>query len=181
MTPSIVIAVLALLFTISSFWWIQVRRGRLVCPAPGTYAGYFGDDRLLVVLPLVLYNTGPAPIVILDFRLWLKKPDGQPPLHCRWRAVQPGINPAGSDGAGRVFPSPLPVEGRRAVERFIEFGCLSPNLDPTKGPYAATVEMKVSHRKDWQTLISFDFNSQISAADPRRLLVRPNDPEWEES
>lgn len=178
MTPSIVISILALLFTVSSFWWIQVRRGNIVCAIPRTYASDFGNDRVIVVLPLVLHNTGPAPIVIEDFRLWLTKPDWETPLLYRWQAVQPGIIPAPPNG-GRVFPSPYPVEGRRAVERFIEFGCKTSGFAPTDGPYEAKVEIKMSHKDDWLGLATFDLNTQLSR-ETRGFIVRPNDPEWEE-
>jgi hypothetical protein len=33
--PGIIVSVLALLFTVASFWWIQVRRGRLLSWLPG--------------------------------------------------------------------------------------------------------------------------------------------------
>ena len=68
-TPSVVIAVLALLFTISSFWWIQVRRGGITIYPSSTYAGSFGPNKLVLIPPLVLYNTGPAPLVVLGLRM----------------------------------------------------------------------------------------------------------------
>lgn len=177
-TPGLLISAMALLFTVTSFWWIQVRRGRLICSEPRTYAAAFEPKRILIVLPLVLYNSGPAPIVLTDFRLWITRSDER--LLCRWRATQPGISPA-APGGGRVFPSPFPVEGRRAIERFIEFGRSSTEIDPAQGPYKVEVEVKKSHSSKWKSLLSFELNTQLSTAKPSEFRVRPNDPEWEDS
>ncbi|HEX8933671.1 MAG TPA: hypothetical protein VF788_05675 [Pseudonocardiaceae bacterium] len=61
-------AILAL-FTVGSFWWIQTRRGRLQTFPPLSSAGAFTEQDVIVSLDLVLHNTGPAPIAVLDFRL----------------------------------------------------------------------------------------------------------------
>ncbi len=49
-----VVAILALLFTVGSFWWIQARRGRLQTFPPLSYAGAFTEQEVIVSLPLVL-------------------------------------------------------------------------------------------------------------------------------
>lgn len=60
MTPGVAVAVMALLFTVSSFWWIQVRRGRLRGYTSHVYSGSFGPGKLVFVVPLVLHS--PAPL-----------------------------------------------------------------------------------------------------------------------
>lgn len=195
LTPALVVSILALLFTVGSFWWIQARRGRLKSFPPLSYAGVFTERDLVLSLPLVLHNTGPAPIVVLDFRLRIDKTeqqfewtqdDGQPderallPFYMSWRSVQGQLEPAGSRGGERHMPSPFPVEGRRAVERFIEFGRRSPALLPLNGPYTATVEVKLAHRSAWSLLLSFPLHTELAEGDGRvRYLVRSNDPAWE--
>jgi hypothetical protein len=67
-TSSVVISVLALVFGVGSFWWIQARHGRLRSHKPRTYAGGYGTQIQLSVA-LILHNTGPAPIVATDFDL----------------------------------------------------------------------------------------------------------------
>lgn len=203
MAPSLVISVFALLFTVGSFWWIQVRRGRLHCYAPNSYAGAFTPADLLLSLPLVLHNTGAAPIVVLDFRLRLSKTerqftqtrrpadaadDGRPseqqerallPISMSWRAIQPELQPARVDG-GRKMPSPFPVDGRRAVERFIEFGKRAPNVLPLNGPYTANVDIKLAHRRTWRPLLTFDLHTElVEQSGQAQWLVRTNDPDWE--
>lgn len=46
---SVLIAVLALVFTVVSFWWLQARGGKLTAAAPSAYA-FANKPRLLSVL-----------------------------------------------------------------------------------------------------------------------------------
>jgi hypothetical protein len=188
MNPSLLISILALAFTVSSFWWIQVRRGRLRCYAPRAYAGCFAHDRVIVSLPLVLYNTGPAPIVVLDFRIRLSKTKGKEgragpsvsSFDMSWHAVQPSLEPQGAKD-GRLMPSPFPVEGRRAIEKFIEFSRKSPAEVLLDGPYMATVEVRLAHScfRAWRTLLSFPLHTQLVERDTAaHFIPRSNDPEW---
>lgn len=202
LTPSLVISTLALIFTIASFWWIQVRRGRLRSYPPRSYAGSFLNG-LRLSLPLVLYNSGPAPLVVLDFRLRIdrtrkqraqartrtevntvgaqsEQPTEEPrlPFYMSWHAIQPKLKPAKVD-EGRVMPSPFPVEGRRAVERFIEFARGLPYPLPLDGPYRATVEVQLAHRRQWRRLVSFPLHAELVDRDTRaRYIPRTNDPDW---
>lgn len=198
LTPALIVSVLALLFTVFSFWWIQARRGRLQTFPPHSYAGAFAEQDLMLSLPLVLHNTGPAPIVVLDFRLRIDKTerqfewarvDGQAderallPFYMSWRAVQGQLEPAGALGGERHgerhMPSPFPVDGRRAVERFIEFGSKSPALVPLNGPYTATVEIRLAHRPSWRPLLTFPLHTQLVEEDgPALFIPRSNDPAW---
>lgn len=193
-----VVAILALLFTVTSFWWIQARRGRLQTFPPLSYAGAFTEQDVIVSLPLVLHNTGPAPIVVLDFRLRIDKTEQQfastegggqhperalLPFYLSWRGVQMQLEPAGElrgeRHGERHMPSPFPVEGRRAVERFIEFGRKRPALVPVNGPYMATVEVKLAHRPSWHPLLSFALHTELAEDDRDQYLARSNDPEWQ--
>jgi hypothetical protein len=151
----------------------------------------------------VLHNTGPAPIVVLDFRLRIDKTEqqlaqtqsqgkataeshggqrderGLLPYSMSWRAAQPALEPA-PVGGGRHLPSPFPVEGRRAVERFIEFGRRSPRLLPLRGPYTATVEIKLAHRPSWRPLIAFPLHTELVEEEGQaRYIARTNDSAWE--
>jgi hypothetical protein len=58
------VAALALLFTVGSFWWIHARRGRLRCYTSHVYSGAYAAGKLVLVLPLVLHNPAPAPLVV---------------------------------------------------------------------------------------------------------------------
>ena len=62
------IPVIALAFTIGSFWWIYARRGRLKATAPKTYASFIAHQ-IGVRLPIVFHNTGARAIAVTDLRL----------------------------------------------------------------------------------------------------------------
>lgn len=177
-TPGVVISTLALFFTVGSFWWIQVRRGRIRTYAPQSYAGAFLNDQVRLVLPLVLHNTGPAPITILDFRLRVDRPGENLPLYMSWHATQPELEPAPANG-GRKMPSPMPIEGRRTVERFIEFAQREATLPIEQGPYPVTVEARLGHRPVWRQLASFPLHTQLVPEKNRHAWIsRTNDPDW---
>lgn len=52
---ALLVAVLALLFTVASFWWLYARRGSLEVGQPGAYAF---ASKVRLRLPLAFYNTG---------------------------------------------------------------------------------------------------------------------------
>lgn len=181
----LLIATLALTFTIASFWWIQVRRGRIIIYPPSTYAGSFTSHKLVVVLPLVLYNTGPAPQVVLGLRMRIGEnrlehgsDESGLPATIYWHATISRLyNP--EDGKGsRVYASPFPVDGRKAAERFVEFQWNPPRTTLEHGPYDVIVEVRTAHRPGWRRAVAFQLNTQLSDSDRGAMLVRPNDPDW---
>lgn len=67
---AVAIALLALAFTVGSFWWLHARLGRVrLAGTPRNYALHFDNERLTLTVPLLFVNDGPTPIVILDLRL----------------------------------------------------------------------------------------------------------------
>ncbi|WP_422734059.1 hypothetical protein ACN26Y_00345 [Micromonospora sp. WMMD558] len=199
-TPSMLIALSALAFTIASFWWMNVRRGRLSASAPHSFAASVAPDQVLLNLPLVFHNDGAAPIVVQNLRLRLERPAGhqtrrigaspeQPspdvfevvdplPVTMWWRGTRQEVQPR--DG-NRPLPAAFPVAGRIAVLMFIEFGLRrvpdSPLLDGLGGPCHATVEVRLAHRHRWSDLITFDLHTQLVNVD--NYIAWPNDPDWQ--
>jgi hypothetical protein len=193
-TPSVAIAVCALLFTVGSFWWIQVRRGALRSYPPLIYSAVFSHQKTMIVLPLIVHNPAPASLAVVGMRLVLD-------VHGRDRsgsasganagdmAVLPrimGWNAYRSDiygDSGRTFAAPFAVEGRKAVEKFVEFQWDDVKILFEHGPYRATVEVNIHprpwwRRREWRELVSFDLNTQLSEADPSVFVTRNNDPEF---
>lgn len=183
-TPGVAVAVLALVFTVGSFWWIQVRRGRLRCYTSHMYSGAFGPQRLIFIVPLVLHNPAPAPLVVTDLRLIVgplagreTADAGELPLELRWQGSYPEVYPKLDT---RSYAAPFAVDGRKAVEKFIEFQCdAAPSL-LADGPYGATVEVIVEPRRlwgrgKWQKIVSYTFNTQLAVAPRTSLLPRSND------
>lgn len=66
---TLVIAVLALLFTVGSFWWLSARAGRLTLATPRTYAYAGPAGTLRLRFPLTFYNTGARDLIVEDLRV----------------------------------------------------------------------------------------------------------------
>jgi hypothetical protein len=189
----VIISACALLFTVGSFWWLQARRGRLRSFPPQTYAGVFTAERVQFNFPLVLHNTGPAPIVVLAFRLRIDKTVEQYaaaqtlereeravlPVYMSWQATQTHLHQVGVDSEQKM-PAPFPVNGRSAMERFIELGVADPPLLFEHGPYTANIEVKLADRRSWRLLVSFPLHTELTEADGRsRYRTWTNDPDWQ--
>lgn len=185
-TPGVGLSLLALAFTVGSFWWIQVRRGKLRAYPPSTYAGVLEGGPVVLVLPIVLYNDGPAPIVVLGLRLKLDvRPDGNPqerehmPVYLGWQKSHPRlVNEYNGSPPAPIFASPFPVEGRKAVERFFEFQWREPRSDLRAGPYVATVEVQTAHQQGWRKAITFPLHTEHTDGSRRVMLPRPNNPDF---
>lgn len=65
------IAILALLFSVISFWWTHWRRGKIIVSFPVKFGINYtkSNSKLIIELPLVFYNTGAATIIINNLRL----------------------------------------------------------------------------------------------------------------
>lgn len=63
------VALLALLFSVGSFWWIHARKGSLVSYPVITFSGLIDASELQIRIPVVIYNTGAAPSVIRAMKL----------------------------------------------------------------------------------------------------------------
>jgi hypothetical protein len=185
-SPSLTVACLALLFTIGSFWWIQVRRGRLRGYTSHVYSGAFTTDKIVLVLPLVMHNPAPAPLVVTDLRLRVSRLQGRTdadatalPMNLRWIASHSFVYPKSDT---RVYAAPFVVDGRKAIERFIEFQRDNPPTLLEDGPYDATVEVRVQPegwrgRHRWRPLLSYRFNAQFAVKARANLIPRSNDPD----
>ena len=51
---------LALGFTIASFWWIQVRRGRLRAYTGYVFTAAIAKHKTVIYIPMVFHNPAPA-------------------------------------------------------------------------------------------------------------------------
>jgi hypothetical protein len=66
---AVVVSVVAVLFTVGSFWWEHARLGRLIASTPQQYGSIIQDGTLVVRLPVVLLNTGARTIAVQTLRL----------------------------------------------------------------------------------------------------------------
>jgi hypothetical protein len=173
-SASVLIACLALAFTIGTFWWLNARQGRLKSFEPHTFAAGIQEPGLVVLLrfPLVLYNTGAKPIVIQDMRLsFLGEPHSAPPMP--WLATRSHIKPVSDDG--HAFPAVFSVPGRTAHQMFIEFKGSFPGVIPEVRDYQAVIEVKLGHRREWKHLLRFTVRAAHITI-PDRFITYSNAP-----
>ena len=149
--PSIVISVLALLFTIFSFWWIHARRGRLQVSPPRSFATLGSQEAKLVLeLPLLFFNTGPQPIVIDNLRLTFLEEKPASPLN-----FVATLATLGKDD-GREFATQFPVRGREAFVKVCEFQRDPGKLTFEVRQYPMSLEARVNGSKKWTAILDFD-------------------------
>ncbi len=149
---AVLIAIVALGFTVFSFWWMQWRVGPLKVSGPSTYAGYAGE-KLILLFPLAIYNAGPVPYVLIDLRFRFRdEPDGSPLDFLRIRS---GVNP--SDHPKPVdFAAAFPVPGNEVVRLFCEFERKPADRTMKVGPHPLVLEALTDKATGWQVLLEFD-------------------------
>jgi hypothetical protein len=149
------IAILALLFTIGSFWWLQARQGKLRSYEPFSFAHGRSQSQGLLRFPFVLYNTGAKPIVVIDLRLSFPNVSGRPSLP--WRSTRTMLRPDAKDDLR--LPAAFSIPGRQAQQCFIEFGLDSkdpwPGITLSTGQNDVLVEVLLGHKRKWQELVTF--------------------------
>jgi len=147
----IIIACFALLFTVGSFWWMNWRKGTLKVWPPRSYAATGGRNALNIQLPLVMFNTGPTPIVVRNLRVLF--PDEPEKLTVPLQAI---VGKLADDTGGREWATGFPVRGREATRIIGHFGTSVSGLVFTAKTYPVEVQGRLGDSNDWQTILSFD-------------------------
>jgi hypothetical protein len=147
----VVIAVLALFFTIFSFWWLQARKGSVKGFEPPTYAGAASANDFRLRLPVALYNSGARTRVVCRVRLAI---DTSPTVTVlSWMTFRTTIKPDTNDVVD--FAGPYVIAGRAAEVRFIEFvGDFAGGL-PEPRDYTARFEIQMDGAATWLTVCEF--------------------------
>jgi hypothetical protein len=109
---TIAIAVLALVFTISSFWWLNARRGSLSAVAPPVYAFVEG---FRLRFPVTVFNSGAVALLVADLRISISNAGIY-----EWQTTRTSLMPQPEDG--HEFAVPFAVEGRGTTTLIAEFG-----------------------------------------------------------
>ncbi|GAA2729401.1 hypothetical protein CAE01nite_28760 [Cellulomonas aerilata] len=168
-TPAIVIAGSALVFTVASFWWLNARRGRLTMTEVRIFSAYIRSDLSLLRLPITLFNTGASALVVVDLRLQMQSGESRATLATR--TFRTTIRP-GSDDVDD-FPYPYAVAGRSVVTRFVEFTGDARVMAAGK---PATIQLEaLIDRKGWREIGSSTVRLDC-VADPKQYITYSNDP-----
>lgn len=170
-TAPVVIAVLALFFTIFSFWWLQARKGGVKGFEPPTYAGAASAKEFRLRLPVVLYNSGARTRVVCGVRLAIDT--GLTETVLSWMTFRTTIKPDTNDVVD--FPSPYVIAGRAAELRFIEFvGVFAGGL-PEPRDYSARFEIQLDGGANWLTACEFVLRLG-HMQHPAAYITYPNSP-----
>lgn len=164
----VLIGVLALLFTVASFWWLNARRGSLVVNRPLSY-GFVNKVRLR--LPLAFYNSGAVALIVTDLRVKIGGDDARKPL--AWQATFTALNPSKAE-AERDFATPFAVPGRGTRELVAEFGDDAGWSPQTSSKHRLQLQAKIHPGEKWRDLVIFDWWAPPPAGDPRRFLTYRN-------
>lgn len=125
------------------------RTGHLELWPPRSYAAK-GGRQLTLQLPLVMFNTGPTPIVLRNLRVVIA---GEPqPVIGSFQAT---VSKLATDD-GREWASALPIRGREAVSIVAQFSNRNPGLTFVSRTYTVEVQARLNKSEKWTSLITFD-------------------------
>lgn len=168
---ALAISVMALLFTVLSFWWLHARPGRLQTYEPTTWAAYVGRNRSAIRLPLVLHNTGAATLVVIGLRL--RFVEGGELMAWEWTRTR--VDPKGDDLQDVTAPFSVPGgETRELVAEFV--GCF-PGTVPEQRAHPVVIEALSSRGSRWSEILSFDLQLK-NLIHPANYIVYTNQPDY---
>jgi hypothetical protein len=173
LTPGLIVAICALIFTVASFWWLNARQGRLKSFEPHTFAATITLNMIRLRLPLVFHNTGAVPIIVQNLRIRFSTEPAPIGTTLPWVATRSQIKPDSDDG--HAFPAVFSVAGRTAQQIFVEFGASSFGFVLGADDYPVQIEAKLGHSKDWQFLVGFVFRAW-HISDPTSYITYENTP-----
>lgn len=148
--PALVISILALIFTVFSFWWMNWRKGKLHVTTPRSYAAFGSVERKMVVeFPFVFFNDGPIPIIVQNLRILFLDEDEAQPLN-----FNATVRKLGTD-EDRAFATQFPVRGREAVLLICEFQREPGGMVFKSQSYRLELQAKLGKSKKWKRLTRF--------------------------
>lgn len=114
---SVFIALLALGFSVGSFWWIHARSGSLITYPVVAFAGAVSGSEFQVRIPVVIHNSGAAPAVVRAMKLTYVGTDGQ--VHTmQSQTFLKTIDPSNSHSD---FVHAFAVPGRTVETKYVKF------------------------------------------------------------
>lgn len=115
---SIVTALSALIFTLGTFWWLNIRRGKLqLVGKPRSFAIAVANSKIHLNIPLAFYNSGATPVWAINIEL--RPASGDLPERIPFVATRPGVNPRSDDD--RPFATQVVLAGRESKVICCEF------------------------------------------------------------
>lgn len=151
LTP-LFISVLALVFSVASFWWIHARTGRLRLSSVPVFAGVWtvrdGAPEITLRVPICLYNTGARARTVEGLRLYTPYWSGEARLE--WASLAEAIDPGRGNELDRDFVAPYAIDPRRADTRFVDFRYAVPGALPEAEPTVFILQALLDGRDRWE-------------------------------
>jgi hypothetical protein len=168
---ALVISLLALLFTLGSFWWLNARRGSIQVATPQSYAFVHG---FRLRLPLAFFNSGAVPLLITDLRICICGVG-----HFPWQTTRSTLRPSSDDE--HAFGTPFSIRGRDTKELIAEFGENHQWLPEPGADYRICLEAKVHPEKSWDEVLAFTWWAPPRGELMARYIAHRNQPEAQDS
>jgi hypothetical protein len=160
-----VISILAFLFALGSFWWLNARRGSVTAVVPQSYAFVEG---FRLRLPLALFNNGAVPLLIADLRVDIADIGCFP-----WQTTRSKLRPGPDDD--HCFAKPFSIHGRDTEELIAEFGENSDWLPEPGTMHRLRLEAKVHPSESWCELVAFPWWAPPTTAAMSRYIAHRNE------
>jgi hypothetical protein len=152
---AVAVAVLALLFAVASFWWLNARTGSITATEPRAYAYGGPGPRLRLRFPFAFFNDGARALIVEDMRIVIDSEPGRPEL--RWVTTRDRLRPEPDDGF--AFATPFSIPGRAAKEVIAEFEPAS-TLNWSASPdvkHRLQLRAQIHPKGEWVELVAYDF------------------------
>jgi hypothetical protein len=163
---AIAIAVLALLFTVGSFWWLNARRGSLTAVVPPVYAFVEG---FRLRFPVAVFNDGAIPLLIIDLRVAISGAGTY-----EWQTTRTSLMPKEDDG--HEFAVPFSVKGRDTATVIVEFGGDYDWLPKAGASHDICLEALIHGDAAWTELVTFTWWAPPSDRLMRNYIAHRNEP-----
>ena len=170
-TTAIFISILALVFTVGSFWSMNWRTGKLIVGEPRSYAAnILSNGELFMHFPFVFYNSGPLPLFIQNLRIVF--PNESPTMPLVFTAT---VDKLATD-EGSAIATQFPLNGRDTILLICTFHrTKGKTFQVGKYPMELQAMLK-NNNKGWETVCSFDLNVSAETAEqiPKRFTAHYN-------
>ena len=165
------ISLIALSFTIYSFWWMNWRRGKLRVSPPRIFGAYCSQKSKLVLhIPFLFFNDGPKPIIVNNLRLIFEDETVFNPI-----TFVSTLNSVG-DTNNKAFSSQFYIKGKECCTLVCEFQRIPGNLVFMRNEHWFQLQGQLNNNVEWKLLLRFHllFNYEELEMFGRQFTVREN-------
>lgn len=151
---AILISILALMFTVASFWYMNWRPGVLHIGRIRSYAAIAAEPHLVIAIPVAFSNRGALPVLVDNLRLRL--PDHGDALTALW--FDATVAKLGSQSEGRQLAIPFVVHGGDVVVKVCEFRRQRSGFVFEEGRYKVAIDVRTDRDESWVESKSFELS-----------------------